>query len=132
MHSHGAPAHRPGVSSRTSPTDGPVNVIKESAGPDMCRQSEKTTTSAHERQTEEDSIMAKTLEAQGPCPSLIMRPLLLNAVAWGFPLLSQHARLPSVASKLINSNSFDSPWVSNSNDTADTLPANQNISSHDL
>ncbi len=62
MHSHRAPTHRPGVSSRTSPTDGPVKVIKKSTGLDMCHRSEKTTMSMHEQQTEAVSIMAKTLE----------------------------------------------------------------------
>lgn len=54
-------AHRPVVSSRTSPTDGPVKVIKKNTGLDMCHQSEKTATSVHEQQTEAVSIMAKTL-----------------------------------------------------------------------
>ncbi|CAB1429043.1 unnamed protein product [Pleuronectes platessa] len=47
--------------------------------------SEKSTTSLHEQPTRAVTMMAKTLEAQGPCPSFIMNPLLLKAMAWGFP-----------------------------------------------
>lgn len=62
IHSRRAPVLRPGVSSKTSPTDVPVKVIKKSTGLDMCHQSEKTASSVHEQQTEGVSTMAKTLE----------------------------------------------------------------------
>lgn len=62
IYSHQAPVLRSVVSSKTSPTSGPVKVIKKSTGLDMCHQSEKTASRVHEQQTEALSIMATALE----------------------------------------------------------------------